>query len=331
MINLTNTKAGRLALLIALAGLAVSETSANAQTLTNYTAGAGDVLVCFRNTLNNGNDLVVDAGPVANLIAYGHNTTNLVSGFTSNQLAQVAFPLKVNWSVFTWSNDNTLFMSRSRGSLAAQSTPWKSKNSTLQGYVASDLTAIAPGASDNYAPTKYNANSTAAAVIEPDLTFDPNTGTFSSQYPDGESYHTVLDPTENFASTDFGGDFQGSPENTQTNLPARSDFYQLTPGGAVTWLGYFELEANGTLNYVAYPTTMPVIKSFARSGNVSTVTYATGVYGTYTLRSTSNLIGAGNPSTWTAVATLHVGDNNTYSYPDTDTTGTKFYTITSTP
>jgi hypothetical protein len=331
MINLKNTKAGRLVLLVALAGLAVSETSADAQALTNYTAGAGDVLVCFRNTLNNGNDLVIDAGPVATLIGMGHNTTNTISGFTSNQLAQVSSTLKVNWSAFTWSNDSTLFMSRQRGVLSQQSSPWKSKNSTLPGYVASDMTAIAPGAGENYAPTIFNANSTVAAVLEPDLTFDPSTGTFSSHYNNGQSYHTVLDPTENFQSTDFGGDFQGSPENSQTNLPARSDFYQLTPGGAVTLLGYFELKPNGTMTYVAYPTTTPVIKSFARAGNVSTVTYATGVYGTYTLRSTTNLATAGNPSTWTAVATLHTGDNNTYSYPDTDPTSVKLYTITATP
>jgi hypothetical protein len=175
MINLKNIKAGRLVLLGALAGFALSETSAHAQALTNYVAGAGDVLVCFRNTLNNGNDLVVDAGPVATLIGYGHNTTNAITGFTSNQLAQVSSTLKVNFSAFTWSNDNTLFMSRARTVLSQQTTPWKSKNSLLQSAVATDLTALAPGASENYAPVKYNANSTSTAVIEPDLTFDPNT------------------------------------------------------------------------------------------------------------------------------------------------------------
>jgi hypothetical protein len=99
----------------------------------------------------------------------------------------------------------------------------------------------------------------------------------------------------------------------------------------VTLLGYFELKSDGTLSYVAYPTATPIIRSFSRSGNVSTITYVTGTYGTHTLRSTSNLATAGDPSTWTAVATLHAGDNNTYSYQDTDSTGAKFYIITSTP
>jgi hypothetical protein len=331
MINLMNIKPGRLVALAALAGVTATEVSANAQTLTNYTAGGGDVLVCFRNTLNNGNDLVVDAGPVSTLIGYGHNTTNAVSGFTSNQLAQVSSSLLVNWSAMTWSNNDTLFLTRARTDISRQSSPWRSKSAALQDYVASDMAGIPVGASDAYAPVKYNANSTSTAVLEPDLTFNPTTGIFSAWYQNGVSYHTTVDPTENFQSTDFGGDFQGSPENTASSFPSRSDFYQINPGGAVTLLGYFELNANGTMSYVAYPTTQPVIKSFTRSGNVSTITYTTGVYGTYTLRATSNLATAGSPSTWPAVTTLNAGDNNTYSFQDTDATGVKFYTITSTP
>ena len=67
-----------------------------------------------------------------------------------------------------------------------------------------------------------------------------------------------------------------------------------------TWLGYFELNTNGAMTYVAYPTTTPVIASINRSGTTSTITYKTGVYGTYTLLGTNNI--SAPVSTWPVMA-----------------------------
>ncbi len=47
------------------------------------------------------------------------------------------------------------------------------------------------------------------------------------------------------------------PSNfTTAGAVVRSDFYQIPPsdsGGAVKYLGYFELSTNGVMTYVAYP------------------------------------------------------------------------------
>ena len=75
----------------------------------------------------------------------------------------------------------------------------------------------------------------------------------------------------------------------------RSDFFQLNPV-PTTWLrasglGYFEFNTNGVMTYVAYPSTPAVINSVSRSGNVTTISYNTGTYGTYSLRETTDLGG----------------------------------------
>ena len=85
------------------------------------------------------------------------------------------------------------------------------------------------------------------------------------------------------------------------------------------WLGYFELSTNGAMTYVAYPSTPPVIKSISRSGNTTTITYTTGLYGTYTLRGTNNLTSGAAMATWPAIATLASGDTATHTVMDTTT------------
>jgi hypothetical protein len=112
---------------------------------------------------------------------------------------------------------------------------------------------------------------------------------------------------------------------------ARSDFYQLTPTGGIakgTLVGYFELQTDGTMVYVAYPITTPVIKSVSHSGNQTTITYTTGQYGTYTLRSHNSLSDGVAQTSWTSVATLASGDSTTHTLTFTDNASANYYTIT---
>ncbi len=311
-----NKKTGLVALLV---GFAASEIMAG--TIASYTAG--DVLVCFR---KGGNDMVVDAGQISALTGATANQRIPITQYTGTQLAQVGTN-GVSWSAFTWLNDNTLFVTRPRTSVNAQTTPWTAASSSVQATVDGRMATIPPGALDELNLLIYPVSTSTAVVEEDSSAGNPN-------YTDGVSYHDAL--TGAYQS-DFDGKFQGNPENSTPNnfttagRVIRSDFYQLTPTsgyGLGTWLGYFELSTNGAMTYVAYPSTTPVVSSISHSGTITTVTYTTGLYGTYTLRGTNSLTSGTPSASWPAVTTLTSGDKATHSAQFTDTNNAEFYIIT---
>jgi len=111
----------------------------------------------------------------------------------------------------------------------------------------------------------------------------------------------------------------------------RSDFYQIPPndsGGAVKYLGYFELSTNGVMTYVAYPTsgtiTAPAIISITRNGTTNTITFTTGATGTYTLLGTNTLTAP--VSTWPAISSVP-GNSSQQSLMDVNTNETGFYRV----
>ncbi|MGO9586759.1 MAG: hypothetical protein ACLP2Y_11245 [Limisphaerales bacterium] len=309
-----NKKVGLIALLTSVAASGVW-----AGTITNF--AVGDVLVCFR---KGGNDMVVDAGQISALTGASANQRISISEYTGTQLAAVGTN-GVSWSAFAWLSDNTLFMTRPRTSVNSQTSPWQTASSPAQGGVVQRTVTIPPGALDELT---LNPVSTPTAVVEEDSSDgNPN-------YTDGVSYHDAL---AGAYGSDFDGKFQGNPENTTANTfttsgnVVRSDFYQLTPSSpsvAGTWVGYFELSTNGAMTYVAYPSTPAVFASVSRSGAVNTITYTTGLYGTYTLRATNNLTSGTAMINWPAIATLTSGDTKTHTITDTTTDNVRFYTIT---
>lgn len=313
-------------LIIVLASFAVSQIIAG--TVASY--NIGDVLVCFR---NGGNDMVVDAGQISTFTNAVANQRIPITQYTGTQLADVGTN-GVSWSAFTWFNTTvspnwTLFMTKARTSLNSQTTPWVDASAPSQSGTADRMATIVPGAVDELNEGIYPA-STASAVIEEDNSDDnPN-------YPDGSSYHDALAGSY---GSDFNGTFQGNPENTTPNnftshgTVTRSDFYQLTPGSGPgnssgKWLGYFELNTNGVMTYVAYPSTTPVFVSTTRSGTSTTINYTAGLYGTYTLRGTNSLTSGTAMTNWPAITTLTSGDTATHSTTFTDTNNIRFYIIT---
>ena len=94
---------------------------------------------------------------------------------------------------------------------------------------------------------------------------------YSANYTDGVSYHDALNGAY---GGNFNGNFsvsQGNIENTtlatftKSGTVVRSDLYQMAPSGAPNppagiWLGYFELNTNGAMNYVAFPTSKPSLQ-----------------------------------------------------------------------
>ena len=311
-------KAGLIVLLVSMVA-----SDLFAGTLVSYTAG--DVLIGFRKS-GGANDLVVDAGPISTFIGYPANSTNTITQFTGSQLALVGTN-GVSWSAFTSSGDSqTLYVTKARTSTNAKTSPWL--NAPNNPTVAGDMGECPLGALDNLA---YNGLNTSTAVIEPDVSAgNPN-------YLTGLSYHDTLDPNGT-GDFNFGGDFQGNPENTTSNnftisgTVVRSDFYSIPTGNGfttngVTFLGYFEFSTNGVMTYVAYPSAPVVasrIVSIVRTGTTNTITFTTGPTGTYTLLGT-NLITAPK-ATWPAISSVS-GNNGNRSLTDVITGGSKFYII----
>lgn len=316
-----NKKTG---MMLLLASFAAGEVRAG--NLNSY--ATGDVLLCFRKP--GANDLVVDAGPIATFTNAAPNQRITITQYAGNQLALVGTNA-VSWSAFTWQADDTLFISKPRlaAALNTQTTPWQSKSSANQHNTAIRMSTIPVGAKDNLA---FDPVNTVTAVVEEDNSVsNPN-------YPNGVSYRDALFGSG--AAANFYATFQGVPENTTLNNfttagnVVRSDFYQLTPTGGFAlgkFLGYFELNTNGILSYVAYPTatpTVPTITSISRSGTTTTIGYTTGVSGTYTLRGT-NSAGLTSPRiNWPAIAVLTSGDNLVHTVNDTSSAIETFYTIT---
>ncbi len=314
----------KIGLAVLLAACAAGDAMAQS-TLTNY--NTGDVLLCFRQPGNL--DLVVDIGQISTFQALAPNSRTVISAYTGTQLGQLATN-SISWSAFTYTSDNTRYMPRPRpaSGLNSQTTPWLEASSANQANTALRIGKIPPGAAGNYGAGLNNAHSTATSVIEQDSSAgNPN-------YPSGLSYHDAL--FGSYGTATWNGTFQGSPENTTPasftadGVVQRSDFYQITPNsrfGLAQALGYFELNTNGVMTYVAYPSTPAVVSNISRNNGtgVNTITYSTGAHGTYSLRGTNNI--AAPVSTWPVLQTLSNSANGA-TCTDTTTDGNRFYTIT---
>lgn len=317
-------KKNKIGLIITLAGCVAGNLMAG--NLASY--ATGDVLLCFRN--GGTYDLVVDAGPVSTLTSLAANQRYTISAYMGVQLHYVGTN-SMSWSAFAWQGDNTLFMTAARASLNSQTTPWLKQTAQNQLGTIQRVQSIPLGAVDNLGQGLNNLNSTSTAVIEEDSSVgNPN-------YLNGVSYADDL----NVNSLNFNNTFQGNPENTtlanftKSGQVVRSDFYQLTPASSPygsqkgVLMGYFELNTNGVMTYVAYPSSTPAFTSISRAGNVNTISYTTGLYGTYTLRGTNSAGLTAAQTNWPAIGSpLTSGDTAVHTVQDTTTDANKFYTIT---
>jgi hypothetical protein len=154
-----NKKIGLIALLASCAiGKGVADT------LTDYTAGAGDVLICFRN--GGANDLVVDAGSISTFTNLTADQRYPITTYTGAQLAFVGTN-GVSWSAFTWLSDNTLFVSKARTSLNTQTTPWLAQKSAAQAGVDGLMAKIPVGAAINVGFNNLNTPAAAGSDVSP--------------------------------------------------------------------------------------------------------------------------------------------------------------------
>ncbi len=326
----------QLGLIAVSVGLTLGELTANAGTLVSYSTG--DVLVCFRKS-GGANNLVVDAGSISAFTNATPNQRIPITQFTTNQLYNIGLN-SVIFSANAWldgsvspvSSQWSYFMTKPRSSLSTQTTPYSPLViDSFQNLLAGDLGKIVDGAKDN---RTYNLLNTDTAVLEP---YTDSSGS-SSDYPTGQSYTYTIGP-----SFDFLGDFNGLPEKTAPNnfvtgsTVVRSDFYQVLPkviggfAGSTRFLGYFELNTNGVLTYVAFPSgtpTTPVITGMARTNTTSYISFTTGSFGTYTLRGTNDISGSTAKTNWPAITSTNVSSSSTKILTDSTSSSTKFYVIT---
>lgn len=184
---------------------------------------------------------------------------------------------------------------------------------------------------------------TQAAVYSGRSTFTgPSNAVTSEVIPSGNGYNPgyFLGPFG-----DYNGNFQGVVENlTQPNFgnasvnypglpfsattPSRSDLYQLeyTGTGIGKYLGYFELETNGTMNFIAGPP--PPTLSVSVANNVSTISFQSVGQTTYTLYATNSSGLKAVVTTWAKPASPVIGNGSVESFQMPATATNQFYIVT---
>jgi hypothetical protein len=243
----------KLAILSATAGFLWS-LNATAQTF-NY--NNGDLLLGFRTPYGT-SDLIVDIGAAS--LYSGATGPITISGnyFTDQQLTDAGLSLSgLYFSVFGDiapgssypGTANTLWVTAPQSVNYLQAPAWAAQTSSQQGNTRGVIESIAFGATYTSFGEAASADNTAHAVIVP-----------SSLNLVGEnaiSYTTGIGTYGNFDG--YFGSNNDIEQNTPGSFtsPVRSDLFQMTPGSNGSYLGYFELDPDGTLTFDPEPVPEP--------------------------------------------------------------------------
>jgi hypothetical protein len=313
-----------------------------------FTYGDRDLILCFRQDLTlpaQTQDLEVDIGPATNYYGAAIGSVLQVnqSGTYNTSLLNSTFSSldTLSWSVSGCvpnagdSGDpayppDTLWLTSPRLAPLVLGTAWLEYGANPQAAVANEIGAIQFNAGQYSATLAQGPANTGSAILIPVGSFscDPFLGPVQTLPQGGSS-----------AIGNFIGKFQGNVENTTpadftTNpmsQPSRSDLYVLEPAPsrtnpAGTYLGYFELETNGSMLFYRLAAPPPAL-GVAVSGTTSTISFLTGVGATYTLYYT-NAAGLFSPvGTWTKVTGNVTGDGTVKSFQVTTTDTNRFYEV----
>ena len=285
-----------------------------------------DLVVTFRST-SAAADLEVDIGQASQFYSAAAGSTNHVTGYSASEL-NAAFPGLAN---LTWSAGGcvppagdsgdpsypigTLWMTSPRNvdpTVAAK--PWVRNSTASQTATASKVKSLLSGARSYSGTIPTSAANTTSAVLIP-------TGN--------------LFVADNYLGTggNYNNTFQGDVENTTAAVPSRCDLYQLVPDNTATqpagkYLGYLELETNGTMNFVAAtgPAPAPSL-SVSLNAGVSTISFATFSGANYTLYYT-NAAGLSAPTAnWSTVTTNITGNGGVQSFQQPVTDANRFFRV----
>jgi hypothetical protein len=240
----------KLAILTAAAGSLLS-LNAMAQVF-NY--NTGDLLLGFR-TASGTSDLVVDIGSAS--LYTGATGPITVSGnyYTSGQLTSAGLSLNnLTFSVFGDSPAGSLWVTSPLANPNVPVAPFAAQNLGTLNFSSAQMESIAYGATYTSYLNASGPNNTASAVVVPSSL---NLGAEGAL-----SYTTGIGPNGN-----FNGAF-GSNNNIEQSTPAdfttgsyvegdRSALFEMDPGVAGSYVGFFELDPNGTLTFNPEPVPEP--------------------------------------------------------------------------
>jgi len=306
----------------------------------------GNVLAGFRKA-GVTNELVVNLGGITNLEALSIGTTVTLSNFAPSQLA-AAFPGglgNVSWSASasfagafgSWAGFpvTTVWFTQPRTNASVQSVAPNRASSSTQGGYRQNMLGVGNGAA-TLSASQTNAYTTAFVTFEP--AWD---GVSLSR----NEYTYFVD------NTGFGpiGSY-GLPNAVEKMTPptfttaVRADLFRSRPtgfsdpdtggsSGPAFFLGYFELNPNGTMTFtraaavVPPPPPVPSIVSITRAGNTSTVSFTTTNGATYSLFY-NTAAGLSQPvSAWPVSGTTIIGDGAVDQLSDTSTDPNRIYRV----
>lgn len=283
-------------------------------------------------------ELVVNIGQATNYNNLPPGTRITITQFTFNQLTNAFGDLNnLTWAVSgearlgdggaTNIPINTIWVCNPRTDPQTQTTPYNRVGSASQIVPDGRIYSIANDAVSISRSTSSNQYNTFTAVQE-------NAG-------DTEALSTQMGPSGNYQNS-FSKDVENTTPGSFTT-PTRSDFYELRPTGNVdphtglttgpgAYLGYFELDPDGTLTFTAAggtvaPPPPPPVLSIARSNLLNTVSFVSTNGAIYTLHFT-NAAGLMSPLTnWPALANPLTGNGAIMSFQDSTSDPMRFYRV----
>jgi len=298
-----------------------------------------DLLVTFRklSPFATPYELVVDIGQATNYNNLPPGTKITITQFTLDQLTNSFGDLNdLSWAVsggvsFGSGNaslpNNTLWVTDPRTDPGTQTTPYTRISSGNAQPTVAKISSIGNNAvtySGSSSVVSNQYNTTTAVQIPADNSLAPS---------------PQLGPSGNFQNT-FTADVENTTPGSFTT-PVRSDLYEMRPTGSVdphtglttgpgAYLGYFELDPNGTLSFTAAggtvaPPPPPPVLSIARSNLLNTVSFVSTNGAIYTLHFT-NAAGLMSPLTnWPTLPSPLTGNGAIMSFQDSTSDATRFY------
>lgn len=344
---------GRNVLLSAMAISAFAE-AAQAQQFTN--TSTGDLVLGFRKTGSAaGNyDVVVDIGRATNLLNLAAGaTTNITAYSASTQLVSPSnsFPNLTNlqWSAFGDAHNSgvpgyptdTMWLTNPRSTFGVQTDPPDRQSQGTQAPIVSKIESILNGAEAMSGLIgASNTFNTVTFLSEPLSNSSIDQGDDLGVYIAG-----VADSTQGTFQDNWYDD-NSSPINVENTTgapfssPQQSDLYEIRPtghldphtllnGGSAYYMGYFQLNTNGTMTFTRASGPLPPAPqlTISRTGNNSIISFATTNGAVYTLYAT-NTSGITNPiATWPVLGSTITGTGNTTNFVDTTTNSSRVYRV----
>ncbi len=276
----------------------------------------GDVLLVFWQAGQP--NLEVDIGPVSQFIGATPGSIITFTGSGANQFSltqlNAAFSsyASVNWAGISDVRGasvyglpaNTLFLTNPRSNLSTLTSPYTSLSTFQQGSIGSIISTVAgylsaEGAIPWSSGQPANAiSNTANVVIIPS--------------GDSSSYVSIAGTPGSLAGNFNEGDIENQTPSPFTSGSTRSDFYELEPNtGAGVYLGYFEVDANGTLTFRVSPT-LPTAYNVQINKPDVAVNFSSENNVLYDVQASSNLVTA----SWSTIASNLTGNGGTLTFTD---------------